>query len=254
MNGSCTWRHRTCGLAGGIALLACGIVAAQAPDVAGINPMRLRPDHVTASVADLDTEESWYERVLGFHEDVRHNRGPDFEVRHLSLGTYHIDLAWQKGSVRQKEVDYFRQGWMHVVFNTPVIDAAYRRLMKFGTDVRAERNAKGLIWRIFVHDPEGNQIEIVASQGETRSGPDPGEAAGDLLPPPIPATVLPPGENRALFIRTCTVCHTAEYVVARRRTAADWDDTVTRMIVRGAVANDPEKRLILDYLDQYFGQ
>ena len=215
--------------------------------------MELRPDHVTASVANLDKEESWYERVFGFRENVRHKRGPDFEVRHLSLGAYHIDFAWQKGSVRQKEKDYFRQGWEHVVFTTPAIDAAYKRLVKLGTDVRAERNYKGFIWRIFVHDPEGNQLEIVASQGETRSGPSPGEPASDFLPPPIPESVLPAGKNRALVIRACAVCHTAEYIVSKRRSPADWSATLDFMIVRGAVVTPSERAQILEYLDKNFG-
>src|ERR1700722_1571198 len=83
------------------AALSWGTTQGAAPDPADINPMQLQADHVTASVADLDKEEAWYQRVFGFREIVRHKRGPDFEVRHLSLGVYHIDLAWQKGSVRQ---------------------------------------------------------------------------------------------------------------------------------------------------------
>lgn len=236
------------------ALLACGTAFCQTVDRGTGNPMELRPDHVTASVADLDKEESWYERVFGFRENVRHHRGPDFEVRHLSLGTYHIDLAWQKGSVRQKEKDYFRQGWEHVVFTTPVIDAAYKRLVRLGTDVRADRNYKGFIWRIFVHDPEGNQLEIVASQGETRSSLSPGEPASDFLPPPIPESVLPAGKYRALVIRACTACHTAQYVVSTRRSRAEWSGTIKFMIERGAVATPSERAQILEYLNENFGR
>ena len=227
--------------------LSWAAAAAQAPDPSDINPMQLQADHVTASVADLDKEEAWYQRVFGFREIVRHKRGPDFEVRHLSLGVYHIDLAWQRGSVRQKETRYLRQGWEHVVFTTPVLESAYERLIKMGTDAHADRNAKGLIWRVFLHDPEGNELEIVAADGETR-------ATLPQIPTLIPEAVLPAGENRDLVIRTCAVCHPMEIVVAKRQTNEEWNNTMERMVVRGAVADPEERARILDYLNKHFGR
>jgi catechol 2,3-dioxygenase-like lactoylglutathione lyase family enzyme len=229
------------------AALSWGTTQGAAPDPADINPMQLQADHVTASVADLDKEEAWYQRVFGFREIVRHKRGPDFEVRHLSLGVYHIDLAWQRGSVRQKETRYFRQGWEHVVFTTPVLESAYERLVKIGTDAQADRNGKGAIWRVFLHDPEGNELEIVASDGETR-------AALPQIPTVVPESVLPAGENRELVIRTCAVCHPMETVVAKRLTKEEWNNTMERMVVRGAVADADERKLILDYLNKNFGR
>jgi len=220
---------------------------AQVPDPNDVNPMQLQADHVTASVADLDKEEGWYERVFGFREIVRHKRGPDFEVRHLSLGVYHIDLAWQRGSVRQKETRYFRQGWEHVVFTTPVLESAYERLVNMGTDAHADRNAKGLIWRVFLHDPEGNELEIVAADGETR-------ATLPQIPTVIPESVLPAGENRELVVRTCAVCHPMEIVVAKRLTKNEWSSTMQRMMERGAVASPEEQAHILDYLNKNFGR
>jgi catechol 2,3-dioxygenase-like lactoylglutathione lyase family enzyme len=218
----------------------------RAPDPEDINPMQLEPDHVTASVADLDKEEAWYIRVFGFREVVRHKRGPDFEVAHLSLNVYHIDLAWQKGSVRQKETRYFRQGWQHVVFTTPILESAYDRLVKMGTDAQADRNGKGDIWRVYVHDPEGNEIEIVASDGETR-------AALPQIPTVVPETVLPAGENRELVIRTCAVCHPAQTAVDKRLTKEEWNSTMKRMMERGAVATPEEQARILEYLNKNFG-
>jgi catechol 2,3-dioxygenase-like lactoylglutathione lyase family enzyme len=228
-----------------VSLLACRVTAGQAIDPADSNPMQLQADHVTASVANLDKEEEWYVRVFGFREVVRHKRGPDFEVRHLSLGVYHIDLAWQRGSVRQKETGYLRQGWEHVVFTTPTLEAAYERLVKLSTDVRADRNAQGRVWRLFLHDPEGNELEIVASDGETR-------ATLPQLPAPVPESVLPAGENRDLVIRTCTVCHPAD-LVAKRHTQSEWASTLSRMADRGAVATPDEQVRILDYLNKNFG-
>jgi catechol 2,3-dioxygenase-like lactoylglutathione lyase family enzyme len=226
--------------------LCTGAARGKAPDPDSSNPMLLEPDHVTASVADLDKEEAWYIRVFGFREVVRHKRGPDFEVAHLSLNVYHIDLAWQKGSVRQKETRYFRQGWQHVVFTTPILESAYDRLVRMGTDATADRNAKGDIWRIYVHDPEGNEIEIVASDGETR-------ASLPQIPTVVSGSILPPGENRELVIRTCTVCHPAQTAVDKRLTKDEWISTLKRMMERGAVATPEEQARMLDYLTKNFG-
>lgn len=239
---TCSFRRQ---VAFGVSLLACCVATGQTPRPADGNPMQLRPDHVTLSVANLDKEVAWYQRVFGFRENVRHKRGPDFEVAHLSLGVYHVDVAWQKGSVRPKETGYFRQGWMHVVFATPAIDAAYERLKKLGTDVYADHNDQGHIWRIFLHDPEGNEIEIVAGSGETLGALN--------APPPVPDTVLPAGRDRALVIQACTACHSAETVAASRRTQADWNRTIARMVVRGAVVTRNEQIQILAYLEKNFG-
>lgn len=127
------------------------------------NPLRLYPDHATASVANLDQEIAWYERTLGFQE-IGRGGDSDFQVVHLLLGDYRIDLAWQKDSSRTPLASYQAQGWMHVVFRTPDVDADYQRLVALGTDARADRSGEGTIGRIVLHDPEGNELEIVSSQ------------------------------------------------------------------------------------------
>lgn len=246
-------KHPRLAIAFGIVFLLSAPAVGQVPAAADPNPMQLQPDHVTASVADLDREQAWYERVFGFREEIRHKRGPDFEVSHLSLGVYHLDLAWQKGSTRQKETGYLRQGWEHVVFTTPAIESAYDRLVRLGTDVRAQRNGEGRIWRIYVHDPEGNELEIVAEDGETRSALTAHKPQAPRLPPPVPESVLPAGQNRALVVEMCTSCHPADLVASQRRTREEWDSTVARMIKRGAIPTDPEKTLILEYLNKNFG-
>jgi|GEM_PF-1880836 len=128
------------------------------------NPLRLAPDHATASVANLDSECAWYERVLGFQELSRGGQA-DFQVRHLGIPGYRIDLVWQKGSSRQRLLSgALVQGWFHVVFKTDALDAAYQRLMTLGTDATANRSDQGALARLIVHDPEGNELEIVSAQ------------------------------------------------------------------------------------------
>jgi catechol 2,3-dioxygenase-like lactoylglutathione lyase family enzyme len=144
-----------------VALMPWMSAAAQTDDS---NPLKLVPDHATASVADLDKESAWYGRVLGFRE-VSRFQGPDFEVRHLGIPGYRIDLAWQKGSSRNHAAkSYQQQGWLHVVFRTDTLEADYRRLMELGTDVRADKNSESRVSRLILHDPEGNELEIVPTQ------------------------------------------------------------------------------------------
>lgn len=125
-------------------------------------PLQLSPNHATASVADIDKEAAWYERVLGFHEAQRFKNGTDSELRQMVIPGYRIDLFWQRGSVRPDgPTGSSRQGWFHVVFQTPVIDADYKRLVDLKTDVQANRDDKSAITRLVFHDPEGNELEIV---------------------------------------------------------------------------------------------
>jgi catechol 2,3-dioxygenase-like lactoylglutathione lyase family enzyme len=126
------------------------------------NPLQLSPDHATLSVADLDKEAEWLQRVLGFRETNTFKNGADFAVRQMAIPGYRIDLVWQRGSSRQHLAKgRFEQGWLHVVFRTPDIDASYQRLLAAGTDVMTTKNESRQVSRLTFHDPEGNELEIV---------------------------------------------------------------------------------------------
>jgi catechol 2,3-dioxygenase-like lactoylglutathione lyase family enzyme len=134
---------------------------------ADVNPLQLAPHHVTASVADIDKESEWYQRVLGFREIARENNGTDFALRQMGIPGYRIDLRWSKGTVRPaREGVQPGQGWFHVVFKTPKIEAVLQKLTDEKTDVKAYKNGQALITRMVVHDPEGNEVEIVPAEGE----------------------------------------------------------------------------------------
>jgi hypothetical protein len=64
---------------------------------------------------------------------------------------------------------------------------------------------------------------------------------------------FPPGANREVVIRACAPCHAPELVVAKRRSAAEWDRIILTMVERGAVASDEEQLQILEYLLHFFG-
>ena len=78
-------------------------------------------------------------------------------------------------------------------------------------------------------------------------------AAGGAATAAGPDDLLPDAPAKALVVRACTTCHQASQVVARRRTAEDWDEMVGKMVDRGAQASEVEQQQIADYLAKYFG-
>jgi competence protein ComEA len=64
---------------------------------------------------------------------------------------------------------------------------------------------------------------------------------------------LPDSPHTALFVRICADCHDAERSSSRRRTRAEWADTIRQMVEDGAEGTDEEMVLILDYLITNFG-
>lgn len=124
------------------------------------NPLKLGPHHATISVADLDKESQWYASVLGFEKSNSFD-SPDSRGCWMVIPGYRIDLIQQKGSSKQDtRVGPMRQGWLHVVFQTPIIEAALRRLQAAGTDVQAFKDDGGHLQRLILHDPEGNELEL----------------------------------------------------------------------------------------------
>ena len=149
----------------------------QPPPVTG-----LVPDHAAASVADIEKEAEWYERVLGFKILNKYKErvlaakkpdDPDFINWHLVIPGYRIDLVQYKGSKRPPPVDpvYLQQGWVHVVFHVDDVPAALKQLQALQVKVDVTylcdhnvRQAKpcenGVPIQLYFYDPEGNQLEI----------------------------------------------------------------------------------------------
>lgn len=68
-----------------------------------------------------------------------------------------------------------------------------------------------------------------------------------------PNDVLPESPAKAVVVRACTSCHQAPMVVAKRRTADQWDEVIGKMIDRGARMTEAEQDQVYDYLVRYFG-
>ena len=60
-------------------------------------------------------------------------------------------------------------------------------------------------------------------------------------------------DAEALLQERCTACHSLRQTEAARYTLEQWDDTVTRMVDRGAELDDEEKAILIDYLAQTYG-
>jgi catechol-2,3-dioxygenase len=124
------------------------------------NPLKLTPHHATISVANLDKESQWYASVLGFEKSNSFD-SPDTRRCWMVIPGYRIDLIQQKGSSkRDTRIGSLKQGWLHVVFQTPMIAEALKRLESAGTDVQAFTSDDGHLQRLIVHDPEGNEVEL----------------------------------------------------------------------------------------------
>ena len=124
------------------------------------NPLKLSPHHATISVANLDKESHWYASVLGFEKSNCFDR-PDAKLCWMVIPGYRIDLVQQKGSSRRDtRIGSLKQGWLHVVFQTPMIADALKRLELAKTDVKAFTSEDGHLQRLILHDPEGNELEL----------------------------------------------------------------------------------------------
>ena len=124
------------------------------------NPLKLTPHHATISVADLDKESRWYASVLGFEKSNSFDN-PDIKGCWMVIPGYRVDLIQQKGSSRKDtQIGLLRQGWLHVVFQTPMIEEALKRLQAAGADVKAFKSDDDHLQRLILHDPDGNEVEL----------------------------------------------------------------------------------------------
>ncbi len=122
----------------------------------------LAPDHATLSVANIEREAEWYERVLGFKPFSKSEANPDFRNWHLVIPGYRIDLVQFKGSKRPPPLEspYLQQGWTHVVFHVEDVSLALRQLQALNVDVVVARDRDGVPIQLRIRDPEGNEVEI----------------------------------------------------------------------------------------------
>lgn len=64
---------------------------------------------------------------------------------------------------------------------------------------------------------------------------------------------LPEGQGKSDIQAKCSQCHSADNVIARKRSPQEWRAVVERMVMRGAVVNADEQGRILTYLTTHYG-
>jgi catechol 2,3-dioxygenase-like lactoylglutathione lyase family enzyme len=125
------------------------------------NPLQLRPDHATASVANIDRAVQWYEEMLGFKVVNRGERPNGMRFADLAIPGFGIGLV-QNAATSAPSASNGRSGWIHIVFSVPDPARAFAALKSRGADVTTRGNpAPAQITTFLLHDSEGNEIEIV---------------------------------------------------------------------------------------------
>ncbi len=64
---------------------------------------------------------------------------------------------------------------------------------------------------------------------------------------------MPTGEGKRTVVRICSECHSLGNVVNSRNTASGWEATIDEMTIRGAQIFADDKRMVVAYLDKYYG-
>jgi cytochrome c5 len=70
-----------------------------------------------------------------------------------------------------------------------------------------------------------------------------------------PAATAPANDDadRALMEKDCSSCHSVDQVTARNRSAAEWAETIDRMINYGAQLTPEDNKRIADFLAAHYG-
>ncbi len=72
--------------------------------------------------------------------------------------------------------------------------------------------------------------------------------------PISPLSILPtPPDGATLLQERCSVCHSLERVQQAQKTSSEWEQTVTRMVGRGAELSEEERLLLIAYLAEQYG-
>ncbi len=77
-----------------------------------------------------------------------------------------------------------------------------------------------------------------------------GSSQATQAPPSSDSTSL---DGSTLLETRCSVCHSADRAKRAKKTLEEWDQTVTRMIDKGANLTEAEKSVLLDYLAKTYG-
>lgn len=75
---------------------------------------------------------------------------------------------------------------------------------------------------------------------------------GELSAQQSAPSEVPPSPGLDLIQRSCINCHDLYQIIQKRRTPAEWAETLGRMTDRGAEVTPDEMKVIRDYLTHNF--
>jgi cytochrome c5 len=67
-----------------------------------------------------------------------------------------------------------------------------------------------------------------------------------------PTEPSPAGDGAALLEERCTVCHGLDRTTSARKTREEWEQTVVRMVGKGAELNEEEQEILIAYLTETY--
>ena len=137
--------------------------------------------HVSLVVTDLERSRHFYAQVLGLREIPRTTTF-DFVVVWYDLGTQHVHLVPRETGDAPSP--------RHFALQVENAAAARDHFAKFGVPTRETTPIPGCD-RFFVHDPDGNLIEIMQWFRPYRPESDGIGSAGTAAPPPEGARFEP---------------------------------------------------------------
>jgi competence ComEA-like helix-hairpin-helix protein len=76
----------------------------------------------------------------------------------------------------------------------------------------------------------------------------------DQSAPPPAAPTAADDPRAPLFFEMCGECHDGERIVSKRRTKADWQDVLRKMIEEGALGTEKDFQTVFEYLLLYYGR
>ena len=92
-------------------------------------------------------------------------------------------------------------------------------------------------------------MAVLAACGGSSEEPTQAPAPDTAVPEQAPAE-----DGEALLEARCSGCHSADRARQTTKTRDGWDQSVTRMIDKGAQLTEAEKAVLVDYLTEMYGQ
>jgi glyoxylase I family protein len=117
-------------------------------------------EHVNITVGDLDRSVAFYSDLLGLHVRWKGDIGDGLRGAHVGDDKQYLAL-FEAATEGRPTLDYARPGVNHVGFLVDDLDAARRRVEELGASLHHEADYHPG-HRIYVFEPDGTEIELVA--------------------------------------------------------------------------------------------